>query len=340
MGFFLKKILKAMLRPFVRPMLVRMRLIIQDELERYGLVSQAKLDKAREELESYRLASQAEIDKAREELERAQRIFQTSASNASRQDIGRTYSDPEDAPYPHIRFSEGTPTAYTIPTNVQLRFENGDVFDGKVNFAHLAFLKLVKNFKISSIIDVGCGQGHELHLFKKLFPSAVGITLEVGSPEAWPRADYKPDFFGDYMDYVVEKPVDAIWCSHVLEHVNNVGLFLDKIHNDLKEGGVLAITVPYDDWNQPQDWICNGHYTRYHVPHLLFALINSGFDCRENIVYRVYNGQLSVLIKKKSIDTSNMTKFDLSRVAHKYFPKEAEHNGGSIVMTADSLHWD
>jgi SAM-dependent methyltransferase len=210
-----------------------------------------------------------------------------------------------------------------------------ETMDGKkcehtIYHPHLAFLKLVKEYSFNSIMDIGCGDGNELNLFRYFASTVVGVNDD-------PNTKNTPvDFFGDYLDYKSDKPFDAIWCSHVLEHIRNPGLFLDKIFHDLKEGGVLALSVPYHDFNSLLDSMIFGHFNRYHVPLLIYALVAAGFDCR-NLRFRIYCGQISILLTKVSNNVSNCSKVAAyQKDMFRFFPKEV----GNGYTGLDSLNWD
>lgn len=109
---------------------------------------------------------------------------------------------------------------------------------------------------------------------------------------------------------------ECIWCSHVLEHQRNPGMFLDKIFFDLNDDGLLVITVP-----PAKNKLAGGHVTIWNETVLLYQLIVAGFDCRLATVMR-YDYNISVIVKKKQTDISNLAynKGDLD-VIRSYMPK-------------------
>jgi SAM-dependent methyltransferase len=246
-------------------------------------------------------------------------------------DIGRIYSDPLDAPFPHITLLPDAPRPWAgLPTKVIIETKEGKKSESVIYHPHLAFLKLVKDYSFDSILDIGCGDGNELILFRYFASTVVGVNDDPNAK------NISVDFFGDYLDYIPDEPFDAIWCSHVLEHIRNPGLFLDKIFHDLKDGGVLALSVPYHDFNTALDNMIFGHFNRYNIPLLVYALVAAGFDCRD-LRFRIYCGQISFLLKKIPNNVSNCARATAyQKDMFRFFPKEIE-NGYTDL---DSLNWD
>ena len=208
-------------------------------------------------------------------------------------DLGRTYSDPEGV-RPKICCSPAAPLPWTTePTTFSVTTDSGK-FETVVYHPHLALLKLLKRHSFQTVLDIGCGDGHETELFRFLGKKVVAINAD-------PSPIFKVDFFGDYLNYWPEHQFDCIWCSHVLEHVRNPGLFLDKVFRELKEGGVLALSVPYNEFYADYNYFTMGHHNRYNALILIYQLICAGFDCSgQNLAMKIYNRQISVVVTKKS----------------------------------------
>ncbi len=122
----------------------------------------------------------------------------------------------------------------------------------------------------------------------------------------------------DYVDYRFEQPFDCIWASHVLEHQPNVQQFLRKVFADLREGGVLAITVP-----PLKHQIVGGHLSLWNMGLLLYHLVLAGFDCRE-ARGKQYGYNISVITPKISaavpLDELRFANGDIERLAE-FLPK-------------------
>lgn len=140
------------------------------------------------------------------------------------------------------------------------------------------------------IIDIGSGAGIHADIMRGKGHSITTISMTG-----------RADVIGDYMNYRPAFPVDAIWACHVLEHMPNVGLFLKKCFTDLREDGVLAVTVPPAKLN-----LVGGHLTLWTHALLLYNLIVAGFDCRNARVSDIYANtpsqppyNISVIVKKR-----------------------------------------
>lgn len=211
-------------------------------------------------------------------------------------DIGRSFSDPpcvdprfEMRPLPPLPWTR-TPTLFRIESN-------GRAIERPVYHPHLALLRIMKEGSFPRVLDIGCGDGNEAALFGFLGADVTTINTDR-SP------DTQVTFFGDYLNFDAPHKYDLIWCSHVLEHVRNPGAFLDKVFADLKIGGTLAISVPYNDFGSENHGFILGHHNRYNISLLIYQLVCAGFDCSgDHLAIRVYNGQISVVLRKHPIGT-------------------------------------
>lgn len=144
----------------------------------------------------------------------------------------------------------------------------------------LELLQEVMRCDFQVVLDIGAGDGKHARRFRDAGKTVLTCDLRDGI---------------DYMDYQVPEPVDLIWCCHVLEHQRNPGLFLDKIHADLREDGFLAITAPP---SKPQ--LAGGHVTIWTEATLLYQLVLAGFDCRNARVWR-YGYNISCLVRNRTV---------------------------------------
>jgi SAM-dependent methyltransferase len=96
------------------------------------------------------------------------------------------------------------------------------------------------------VLDVGCGQGVALELFRAAGLDPLGITLGEDA-EVCRRKGFnvrETDFaFLDFPD----ASFDLVWCRHAIEHSVFPFFTLAELHRVLKPGGVLYLEVPAPD---------------------------------------------------------------------------------------------
>lgn len=152
------------------------------------------------------------------------------------------------------------------------------------------------------IIDIGAGKGEHTE------------ALRVLPCEIWPHR------FEDQGDYLLrwygENLWGGVWCSHVLEHSPNPGLFLKKIFRETKNNAPVAITVP-----PLKHQIVGGHVTLWNMGLLLYQMILAGFDCSQ-ATCMTYDYNLSVIVRKTPITDMPELKNDFGDIEKLavYFP--------------------
>lgn len=86
------------------------------------------------------------------------------------------------------------------------------------------------------MLDIGGSHGVHARFFR-----SHGIDVDLVDMVA---GDEPPIFTGDYLKFRPSTPYDVVWSSHVIEHVRNVGIFLDKMRADLAPDGYCVASVP------------------------------------------------------------------------------------------------
>lgn len=142
-----------------------------------------------------------------------------------------------------------------------------------------AFQRVQQEQDWHTVLDVGCGEGEHARAFRELGKVVTCTDLHRD---------------GDYLEQTFD-PHDLVWCSHVLEHAPNAGLFLAKLVRDCKDNGLLAITVP-----PLKHHIVGGHVSLWNAGLLLYRLALTGVDCRTaHIKTAGYN--VSVIVRKRLV---------------------------------------
>ena len=158
-------------------------------------------------------------------------------------------------------------------------------------FALIEFLVTERNnigTKFKTCLDIGSGEGVHTSILRH-------AGLEVFQVDKYSTtAEYKVDF----IEHEFDRKFDVIFCSHVIEHQRNVGLFLDKIFDLLSDDGVLIISAP----NHSVETLVEGHLNSFLFPLFLQHMIHAGFDCK--------NGKYLSLIENSFI-VSKANNFDI-----------------------------
>jgi len=183
----------------------------------------------------------------------------------------------------------------------------------------IKFLDECNIHNLTTVLDIGAGK-EEYHANDM---RKCGLTVDtVDFFNNTFQGDYNtlPDFSSQY---------DAIWCAHTLEHQLNVGLFLKRIFKDVKENGLVCITVP-----PAKDTIVGGHLSLWNAGLLLYNLILAGFDCSEAMV-ATYGYNITVMVKKKTAILPEL-KYDTGDIESliRFFPvriKPVERFDGVIM---------
>ncbi|HEY1755190.1 MAG TPA: class I SAM-dependent methyltransferase [Bryobacteraceae bacterium] len=160
-------------------------------------------------------------------------------------------------------------------------------------FAGAAAQKLLDDFSFDTVLDIGCGAGEQSEVFLKHGKTVT--ALDYGKSIYFEKNQHRMQcLIGDFNTMPFDKQFDCVWASHVLEHQLNPGMFLSKIFEVTKEGGVVCLTVP-----PLQKEILGGHVSFWNAGLLLYHLVLAGFDCREvSILHYGYN--ISVIVRKKA----------------------------------------
>ena len=113
------------------------------------------------------------------------------------------------------------------------------------NYTHSKKLKLVSKLSIGkNILDIGCGSGELLKLFKDNEWQTIGIEPNTNA------RNYAINSLGlkvldeEGLSSIPDKSKDVITMWHVLEHVSDLNLRITELKRIIKENGVILIAVP------------------------------------------------------------------------------------------------
>lgn len=156
--------------------------------------------------------------------------------------------------------------------------------------AYLGAEEMAKVMQSSAgrLLDIGGAYGIHARYFRGRCPGLQVDVLDV-------QAGSEPLIYeGSYLDFKPAEQYDFLWCSHVVEHLRNPGLFFDKAYADLRDGGWLGVTVP-----PLKHQMTFQHVTLWNAGLLLIHLIHAGFDCSDAHV-ATYGYNVTVIVQKRS----------------------------------------
>ena len=117
------------------------------------------------------------------------------------------------------------------------------------------------------VLDVGCGDGWMLYLFKLADPHRIktfGIDINPAVCQA-ARSRGHTVFCGLFEDSQFNQQFDVINLSNVIEHVTNPAAVVEKSFSVLKKGGILILETPNcDSWDARL--FKEGLWGSYHIP--------------------------------------------------------------------------
>mgnify|MGYP001588860245 CR=1 FL=1 len=233
----------------------------------------------------------------------------------------------------------------TLPLRNASAYETGQVGDtyhvatgaAATMRGHLALDALLGCKDTHRVLDVGCGDGNQARYMADAGRNVVALDETVLQGVYDPSNHGRAMFLRmDYLDSeaVFAEPFDAIWCCHMLEHVRDPQAVLCKMFNDLREGGVLALTVP-----PAQHAVVGGHLTLWNAGLLLYHLVLAGFDCREASV-KQYDYNISILLRKAPADlpTDLPANYPVERL-RQWLPTALSWECGSFDGNIADLNW-
>ena len=159
------------------------------------------------------------------------------------------------------------------------------------------FLAYMLRYNFKNVLDIGMGRS------PYIVDTLIRNNREVTSIDIKKLTNYENENFtfieGNFLEYSFEdQSFDAILASHALEHNLNVGLFLDKVYNILKEDGTFFCLVPPHKTS-----IVGGHVIiGWNIGILMYDLIMCGFDVR-NGRFKKLGYNIAAFVQKRKDKT-------------------------------------
>jgi len=123
---------------------------------------------------------------------------------------------------------------------------------------------------IETVFDIGCGDGYHLDIFKSALDGSVrtcGIEMSEKAAKSARSRGHEVEC-GLFEDFSTDRLMaDLVFSSHVIEHVADPRLFLNKSKSLLNHDGIIVIDTPNVDgilrklfgrhwggWHTPRHW--------------------------------------------------------------------------------------
>lgn len=138
-------------------------------------------------------------------------------------------------------------------------------------------LSLAPSHDPTTVLDIGCGDGHTLSLFREVQDRNVethGVDFNAGAVALAAQSGHKA-YAGRFED--VDLPVeyfDLVTASHVIEHVADPRAFAEKVRRILRPGGIFWFETP-NIGSLDAKLFRRYHWGAYHFPRHWFF-----FDAR------------------------------------------------------------
>lgn len=187
-------------------------------------------------------------------------------------------------------------------------------FDSRINMWANRFKRLSLYAKPGKLLDIGCGLGEFAILAKKNGWDASVTEISKHAIDTLKDNNGIKAYHGDINKLNLEnKQFDAITMWHVLEHMDNPKESLIKVHNLLKDSGLLIIEVPNADYlvqliknllktkNKFSSFVISSgqepHLIHFSLKSLAYLLKNTGFKIKK-VHVGIYGEHQNGIIRK------------------------------------------
>jgi SAM-dependent methyltransferase len=154
----------------------------------------------------------------------------------------------------------------------------------------------------NQVLDIGSGGGEFAYLLSKLGFTVQGIEPNEGYGN-YSKTEYGLDVkigFAQNTEFAAQS-FDFVMMNHVLEHVDNPSLVLNKIQGWLKNEGLLAIEVPNVEavCQSPKSTFHTAHLFNFNPATLSLLVEKSGFSVITSFLSKD-GGNISLIARKDS----------------------------------------
>lgn len=205
----------------------------------------------------------------------------------------------------------------------------------KIDFCGQTILpEIIENLFFDTVLDIGSGEGKQKDFFISKNKKVKTCDLDiVGGPHCDSSKMFY-DYNENFLKAQIDQKFDFVFSSHVLEHQQNVGLFIDKKISCTKENGYICTIVPIR-----KPFITGGHFTLWNGGLLIYNFVMAGIDCSESyLIQKDY--EICLVVKNKKFDINKIElKYDRGDIdkLQKYFPFELTEPFNGDIMYNNTL---
>lgn len=105
-------------------------------------------------------------------------------------------------------------------------------------------VSLLSKRKVSSLLDIGCGNGNLLKYIKSRLEKLQLTGIDLSSVQGF---DDVRIINQSFLEYEWPEKYDAITSLATIEHIAEVSEFVTKVHGKLKKGGTFFVMTMNDD---------------------------------------------------------------------------------------------
>jgi len=197
-----------------------------------------------------------------------------------------------------VPLSEDYETVYrSISSSEKQRDKKKEIFKNFIEYYELK----------EDIIEIGCGDGQFLDIFKELDTKVIGLEKDFDNSQKCKEKGHSV-LNGSLSSYSISNRYSAFYCIYFLEHIPDPVYFLEDLYNLLKPNGVGLIEVPsYDYIEKNNIWLefTKDHRFYFRESTLKYLIEKCGFEI-ETVSNNEEDLCLSVVVRKPANSLQKM----------------------------------
>ena len=194
--------------------------------------------------------------------------------------------------------------------------------------------EIIENLKFNTVLDVGSGEGKQRDFFINKNKKVKTCDLNIINGPHCDSSKISYDYNENFLKAKINEKFDFVFSSHVLEHQQNVGLFIDKKISCTKNQGYICTIVPIR-----KPFVTGGHFTIWNGGLLLYNFVMAGIDCSKcYLIQKDY--EICLVVKNQRFDPNVLDlkydRGDIDKLRY-YFPFELTEPFNGDIMYINTL---